>query len=56
MNLDELTTHWINKGEIMPFKSKAQMRYMYAKMPKTAKKWSKETKCEKCLPEKKKKK
>jgi hypothetical protein len=26
----------------MPFKSKAQMKYMYAKHPKIAKKWSEE--------------
>lgn len=39
----------------MPFKSKAQMRFMYAKHPKIAKRWSKETENEKDLPEKKKK-
>lgn len=27
----------------MPFKSKAQQGYMFANMPKTAKKWAKET-------------
>jgi len=27
----------------MPFKSKAQQRYMFATMPHTAKKWAKET-------------
>lgn len=37
----------------MPFKSKAQMRLMYAKHPKIAKRWAKETKNEKDLPEKK---
>ncbi len=39
----------------MPFKSKAQMRLMYAKHPKIAARWEKETKNEKDLPEKKKK-
>lgn len=27
---------------LMPFRSKAQMRFMYAKHPKIAKKWTKE--------------
>lgn len=40
----------------MPFKSKAQMRLLYAKHPKVAKKWAKETENEKDLPEKVKKK
>lgn len=39
----------------MPFKSKSQMRFMYAKHPKIAKRWSKETENEKDLPENKKK-
>jgi hypothetical protein len=39
----------------MPFKSKAQQRYMYATMPKTAAKWAKKTKSIKALPEKKRK-
>lgn len=39
----------------MPFKSKAQMRFMYAQHPKIAARWEKETKNEKELPEKKKK-
>lgn len=39
----------------MPFKSKAQMRFMYAEHPRIAARWSKETKNEKDLPEKKKK-
>lgn len=40
----------------MPFKSKSQMRFMYAKHPKIAARWEKETANEKDLPEKKKKK
>ena len=40
----------------MPFKSKAQQRYMFATMPKTAKRWAKETKNIKRLPEKAKRK
>lgn len=40
----------------MPFKSKAQMRLMYAKHPKIAKRWAEETPNEKDLPEKAKKK
>jgi hypothetical protein len=36
----------------MPFKSKAQQKYMFATMPKTAKKWAHETKDIKSLPEK----
>lgn len=36
----------------MPFKSKAQQGYMFAKMPKTAKKWAKETPNMKALPKK----
>jgi hypothetical protein len=45
----------------MPFQSKAQMRYMYAKHPKIAKKWTKEMDAKadspwtKMLPEKKEK-
>lgn len=35
----------------MPFKSKAQMAYLFAKHPEIAKKWAKETKDEKNLPE-----
>ena len=35
----------------MPFKSKAQQRFMFATMPKTAKKWAKKTKNIKKLPE-----
>ena len=34
----------------MPFKSKAQQGYMFAKMPKTAKRWAKETPNIKALP------
>jgi hypothetical protein len=34
----------------MPFKSKAQQKYMFAKMPKTAKRWAKETPNMKSLP------
>ena len=34
----------------MPFKSKAQQRYMFATMPKVAKRWAKETKNIKRLP------
>lgn len=36
----------------MPFKSKAQMRFMFARMPETAEKWASETKNIKKLPEK----
>ena len=36
----------------MPFKSKAQQKYMFATMPKTAKKWAKETPNIKLLPKK----
>jgi hypothetical protein len=36
----------------MPFKSKAQQGYMFSKMPKTAKKWAKETPNMKALPKK----
>jgi hypothetical protein len=36
----------------MPFKSKAQQKYMFATMPKTAKKWAKETPNLKSLPKK----
>ena len=36
----------------MPFKSKAQQRYMFAAMPKTAKRWAKETPNIKSLPKK----
>ena len=36
----------------MPFKSKAQQKYMFAKMPKTAKKWAKKTSNMKSLPDK----
>jgi len=39
----------------MPFKSKAQMRYLYAKHPKIAKRWAKEYGTPKNLPSKKKK-
>ena len=35
----------------MPYKSKAQMRYMYAKHPRIAKEWSKKYKKSKNLPE-----
>ena len=38
----------------MPFKSKAQMRFMYSQHPKIAAESEKETKNEKDLPEKKK--
>ncbi len=37
----------------MPFKSKAQQKYMFANMPKTAKRWAKETPNMKSLPKKK---
>lgn len=36
-----------------PFRSKAQMRYMYARHPKTAKRWKKKYGVPKGLPEKK---
>ena len=37
----------------MPFKSKAQMRYMFARHPKIAKRWKKKYGVPKNLPEKK---
>ena len=37
----------------MPFKSKAQARFMFAKHPKIAKRWAKETKSIKSLPKRK---
>lgn len=37
----------------MPFQSKAQQGYMFAKMPEIAKRWAKETPNMKSLPEKK---
>lgn len=40
----------------MPFKSKSQMRWMYANKPDMAEEWASETKNIKKLPEKKKKK
>lgn len=40
----------------MPFKSKAQQRFMFAKHPRIAKRWAKETKNIKGLPNKKKRK
>jgi len=40
----------------MPFKSKAQQRWMYANKPDMAKKWSDHTSDHKSLPEKAKKK
>lgn len=40
----------------MPFKSKAQMREMFANQPEIAKRWAKETPNIKKLPEKLKKK
>ena len=40
----------------MPFKSKAQARFMFAKMPKTAKKWAKETPSIRALPARKRRK
>lgn len=36
----------------MPFKSKAQMKYMFANMPETAREWAHKTKDIKQLPEK----
>ena len=36
----------------MPFKSLAQMRYMFAKYPDMAKEWAEHTPDEKSLPEK----
>lgn len=37
----------------MPFKSKSQARFMFAKHPKLAKEWAKKTPSIKKLPEKK---
>ena len=42
-----------HRGGKMPFKSKAQRRFMYAKHPKIAKRWSKKYGKGKNLPEKK---
>jgi hypothetical protein len=39
----------------MPFKSKAQQKFMFAKHPKIAKRWAKETKNMKSLPKRVKK-
>lgn len=39
----------------MPFRSKAQARWMFANKPKMAKHWAKETKSIKALPKKRKK-
>lgn len=39
----------------MPFKSKAQMKWMFANEPTMAERWAKETKNIKKLPKKKKK-
>lgn len=36
----------------MPFKSKAQQRYMFATMPKTANRWANKTQNIKSLPKK----
>ena len=36
----------------MPFKSKAQSRYLFAREPEVAKRWAKETPSMKSLPEK----
>lgn len=36
----------------MPFKSKAQQKFMFATMPKTAKRWADKTKNIKSLPKK----
>lgn len=36
----------------MPFKSKAQQKYMFATMPETAQRWAKKTKNIKSLPKK----
>lgn len=51
-NPDGVTTKLID----MPFKSKAQAKYMFANHPAMAKEWAKETKSIKSLPKKKKKK
>ena len=40
----------------MPFKSRKQMKWMFANKPAMAKKWAKHTKSIKSLPKKKKKK
>jgi len=40
----------------MPFKSKAQQKFMFARMPKIAKLWAKHTKNIKSLPKRVKKK
>jgi hypothetical protein len=40
----------------MPFKSKAQAKWMFKNKPKMAKEWAKETKSIKSLPKRKKKK
>lgn len=48
--------HGMSREAKMPFKSKAQMREMFANQPKIAKRWAKETPNIKALPEKLKKK
>jgi hypothetical protein len=44
----------ISKRNNMPFESKAQQRFMFAKHPRIAKRWAGETSDIKALPEKKK--
>jgi len=46
----------ILRKKYMPFKSKAQVRFMYSQHPEIAKRWAKETLKIKKLPEKVKKK
>lgn len=40
----------------MPFKSKAQQRFMFARHPRIAQRWAKKTKSFKALPERKRRK
>lgn len=41
----------VDEQELMPFKSKAQMRWMFARKPAMARKWKEHTKNVKRLPE-----
>lgn len=44
-----------SRRTLVPFKSQAQMRFMFAKYPKMAKEWASKTPAPKALPEKVKK-
>lgn len=42
----------IERRTVVPFRSKRQMRWMFANHPEMAERWAKETPNEKALPEK----